>query len=73
MAKIPAAQTRLFKGIFICKVCSTKKRADARKILEGKVKCRKCGAKAFRPLRKRWAFFERNLGKKKIRDWENKK
>jgi len=53
MAKIPAAQSRLFKNIFICKRCSAKVRAEARKILEGKVKCRACGGKAFRQRRKK--------------------
>lgn len=51
--KVPAAQARLFKNIFVCKKCSTKIRADARKILEGKVKCRKCKSKKFRPIRKK--------------------
>jgi formylmethanofuran dehydrogenase subunit E len=51
--KIPAAQARLFKNVFVCKNCGSKKRADARKIIEGKVKCRKCKGKAFRPLRKK--------------------
>ena len=53
MAKIPAAQSRLFKNIFICKRCSAKIRADARKIIEGQIKCRGCGSKAFRQKRKK--------------------
>mgnify|MGYP001574905762 CR=1 FL=1 len=53
MAKIPAAQARLFKNIFICKNCNSKIRADARKILSGKAKCRKCGGKDFKPKRKK--------------------
>ena len=53
MAKILEAQNRLFKNIFVCKSCQTKIRADAQKILKGKVKCRKCKKKAFRPLRKK--------------------
>ena len=53
MAKIPAAQARLFKNIFICKRCSAKLRTDARKVIEGKVKCRKCAGKAFRQKRKK--------------------
>ena len=53
MAKIPAAQSRLFKNIFICKRCSTKVRADSRKIIEGRVKCRACAGKAFRQKRKK--------------------
>ncbi len=53
MVKIPAAQARLFKNVFVCRNCSAKMHADARKILEGKVKCRRCKGKIFRPIRKR--------------------
>lgn len=53
MAKIPEAQKRLFKNVFVCKKCKSKIRAEPLKILEGKVKCRKCGKRAFRPLRKK--------------------
>jgi len=51
--KIRAAQNRMFKNVFICKECSSKIRADPKKILEGKVKCRKCGKKRFRQIRKK--------------------
>lgn len=53
MAKIPAAQSRLYKNVFVCKNCKKRMRAEARKILEGKVKCRKCGRKSFRPISKK--------------------
>jgi hypothetical protein len=53
MAKIAEAQNRLFKNVFVCKNCCSKKRAEPQKVLEGKVKCRKCGKKAFRPLKKK--------------------
>jgi len=53
MAKILEAQNRLFKNVFVCKRCHSKIRADPQKILKGKIKCRKCSKKAFRPLRKR--------------------
>jgi ribosomal protein L40E len=53
MAKIPEAQNRLFKNVFVCKKCKGKIRSDPRKIIEGKVKCRKCKSTAFRPLRKK--------------------
>jgi ribosomal protein L40E len=53
MAKIPAAMDRIFKNVFVCKDCSSKMRTQARKISEGKVKCRKCGGKAFRPISKK--------------------
>ncbi len=53
MAKVAAAQARFFKNIFVCKNCSAKIKAEPRKIITGKVKCRKCGGKAFRPKRKK--------------------
>ncbi len=53
MAKIIEATNRLFKNVYVCKKCQTKIRADAQKILKGKVKCRKCSKKAFRPLKKK--------------------
>ncbi|MBU2053276.1 MAG: 50S ribosomal protein L40e [Nanoarchaeota archaeon] len=53
MAKIPEAQNRLFKNVFVCKKCQSKQRADPQKILKGKVRCRKCTKKAFRPLKKK--------------------
>lgn len=51
--KIPEAQKRLFKNVFVCKRCQSKLRTEPLKVLEGKVKCRKCGAKSFRPLKKK--------------------
>jgi len=51
--KLHAAQTRLFKNVFVCKNCSSKIRAEARKIIEGRVKCRSCGKSAFKPKRKK--------------------
>jgi hypothetical protein len=53
MAKIPEAQNRLFKNVFVCKNCHSKMKADPQKILKGKVRCRKCKKGAFRPLRKK--------------------
>lgn len=51
--KIPEAINRLFKNIFVCKNCKTKKRADPQKILQHKVKCRKCKKKEFRPINRK--------------------
>lgn len=53
MAKIPEAQARLFKNVVVCKNCKTKRKAEPLKILGGRVKCRKCGKRAFRPVRKK--------------------
>lgn len=51
--KIPAAQKRLFHNVFVCKSCGSKIRADPGKVTEGKIRCRKCKKRAFRPIRKR--------------------
>jgi len=53
MAKLAAAQKRMFKNVFVCKKCGTKIKADPKRILEGKVRCRKCKKKEFRTLRKK--------------------
>lgn len=53
MAKIPEAQNRLFKNVFVCKNCQSKIKADTQKILKRKIKCRKCNKTAFRPLKKK--------------------
>ncbi len=52
MVKFPEAQGRIFKNIFVCKRCKTKIRSNPQKILKKEVKCRKCGSKVFRALRK---------------------
>jgi len=51
--KIPAAQNRLFKNVFICKNCNHKVRIEPLKILSGKVKCPKCKGRDFRTIRKK--------------------
>jgi predicted RNA-binding Zn-ribbon protein involved in translation (DUF1610 family) len=53
MAKIEAAQKRMFKNIFVCKDCGNKIRTDALRVNSGKVKCRSCGKKKFRPIKKK--------------------
>jgi formylmethanofuran dehydrogenase subunit E len=53
MSKIPEANKRMFGNIFICKNCGSRVRSEPRKIIEGKVKCRKCQKRAFRVVRKK--------------------
>ncbi len=53
MGKIPEANARMYKNVFVCKACQSKMRSNPQKILKGKVKCRKCGKRAFRPLKKK--------------------
>ncbi len=52
-SKILAAQNRLFKNAFVCKYCKHKVRVAPLKVLTGKVSCRKCKKKDFRPVRKK--------------------
>jgi len=51
--KIPEAQNRLFKNMFVCQKCGNKMRADPQKILKGKIRCRKCSKGQFRVLKKK--------------------
>lgn len=53
MAKILESTNRLFKNVFVCKVCHSKIKSDPQRVLKGKVKCRKCKKKKFRPLKKK--------------------
>ncbi len=50
--KFPAAEERTVKGIFVCKRCKSKQRTSAPKVVLRAVKCRSCGSREFRALRK---------------------
>jgi len=52
-AKIPEAQKRLFKNVYVCKKCQNKIKTSPLKVLEGKAKCRKCTSRELRPLKKK--------------------
>jgi formylmethanofuran dehydrogenase subunit E len=52
MAKNPIAQNRLFKNLFLCKKCGAKVRVEPKKVIEGKISCRKCKGKKFRAIKK---------------------
>jgi len=51
--KVPAAQKRMYHNVFVCKNCSSKIKANPRKIIEGKVKCRKCKKRDFRAVKRK--------------------
>jgi len=46
--KIPAAMNRIYERVWVCMRCNAKIRADSGKVIEKKVKCRKCGYKGLR-------------------------
>ncbi|MFH0868159.1 MAG: hypothetical protein V1831_02515 [Candidatus Woesearchaeota archaeon] len=53
MVKFPESDARKFRNVFVCKKCSTKIKAPNLKIIQGKIKCRKCQGKRFRAVRKK--------------------
>lgn len=53
MAKFEEANKRLFQNIFVCRKCKSKIRANNMSVIQGKVSCRKCGAKTLRTKRKK--------------------
>ena len=53
MVKFPEAEARKLKNVFVCKNCKAKTRAPNMKITAGKISCRGCGQKVFRPVRKK--------------------
>jgi len=52
MAKFPEAAARLFHNVFVCRNCKTKIRSTPQKVILKKLKCRNCGKKVFRPIKK---------------------
>ncbi|MBU0930101.1 MAG: 50S ribosomal protein L40e [Nanoarchaeota archaeon] len=52
MVKFPEAAKRLFGRTFVCKKCKTKIKAPPQKVIDRKVKCRRCGYKILRPIKK---------------------
>lgn len=53
MVKFPEATARIITNIFVCRKCKSKIRTQPLRITLGKVKCRKCGSKALRAIRKK--------------------
>ncbi|HLC22410.1 MAG TPA: hypothetical protein VJJ79_01415 [Candidatus Nanoarchaeia archaeon] len=51
MVKFEATVARIFRRIFVCRRCKQKVRTDMGRILAGKVKCRTCQGRAFRPIK----------------------
>ena len=50
-AKLPAAQKRMFKNVFVCKKCSQKIRTDPIRVVQRQVVCRRCSGRIFRPIK----------------------
>ena len=52
MVKFPEAQARLFGNVYVCRSCKSKIRSNPQKINLKKQKCRNCGKKVFRAIKK---------------------
>jgi len=52
MVKFSEAMGRLFSNVFVCRKCKSKIRAPVQKIMDKKVKCRRCQGKSFRPIKR---------------------
>ncbi len=53
MVRFPEAEARLFHRVFVCRKCHAKIRAPVLKVSEKRVKCRKCGSRDLRPIRRK--------------------
>ncbi len=53
MAKIPEAEARFFRNMFVCRKCKSKMRASPMKVSMGKISCRKCKSKILRPIKRK--------------------
>lgn len=53
MVKFAEAEARKFRNTFVCRRCSTKIKANNMKIIQGKIKCRRCRGHIFRAVRKK--------------------
>ena len=53
MVKFPEAEIRKFRNVFVCRKCKTKIRSPNIKIIQLKIKCRRCSSKAFKAVRKK--------------------
>ena len=52
-SKFPEAEARMFKNMFVCRTCKSKIRTTNLRVLAGKTRCRKCGGKALKTMRKK--------------------
>jgi ribosomal protein L40E len=53
MAKFPEADARMFRNVFVCRRCKTKRKAPVLAVLAGHIACRKCGTRKLRTKRKK--------------------
>jgi len=53
MVKFPEADERIYRNVFVCRRCKIRIKSPNMKVIAGKVKCRKCGGTALRPVRKK--------------------
>ncbi|MEK6808415.1 MAG: 50S ribosomal protein L40e [Nanoarchaeota archaeon] len=53
MVRFPEAEIRKFRNVFVCRRCKSKIKTSNMKVIQGLVKCRKCGSRVLRPLKRK--------------------
>lgn len=53
MAKFPEAEARIMKNKYVCKKCKSVVKADALKVINEEVSCKRCSSRALRVKRKK--------------------
>lgn len=53
MGKFPEAAARLLDNLFVCRRCKSKIRTTNLRVIQGSVRCRKCGSDKLRPVKKK--------------------
>ena len=51
-SKFPEVMRRLFTNVYVCRKCKRKMLSTPKKVLTKSLRCRNCGGKAFRPIKK---------------------
>lgn len=52
-AKLPVAQKRLFRDVYVCRNCNKKIRSQSVRIIAKRIKCPRCDNRNFRAIRKK--------------------
>ena len=53
MVRFPEAEIRMFRNVFVCRRCKHKLKANNMKIIQGLIKCRNCGSRVLRPVKRK--------------------
>lgn len=55
MVRFPEAITRLYSRVYVCRRCKKKAKVNIPDVIKKRYVCKKCGGKAFRPIKRQKA------------------